>query len=421
MIDVELLVVHAAELVTCAGPAGGLRAPRARELAVLVDGAVAVDGGRIVEVGTSDELLSRFAARTVLDATGRLVSPGLVDPHTHLVHGGSRDQEWEHRVTETPWRGAERGIASTVRATREASSADLLERAHRDLDVMLRHGTTTIEAKTGYGLDRETELRLLDVMVALDHPIEVSPTFLGAHVVPPDYADRREDYVDLVIALLPEARSRAEWCDVWCDPIAFTASEARRILAVASDLGFGVRMHADQTGLAGGVPLAVELGAASVDHLDHASDDDLAVLGGSDTVAVLLPGCTLHLFDTCTRDWPTWAGRIGRSGAVVALSTDYNPGSCPMPSMQTAMGLASRLYRMSAAEIWHAVTLNAAAALRRGDQIGSIEMGKQADLVVWSVPSHTMVMNRFGTNLADIVVKAGSVVVRDGERVRPAT
>ena len=190
------------------------------------------------------------------------------------------------------------------------------------------------------------------------------------------------------------------------------------MLTAALELGFGLRVHADQTGPAGGVGLAVELGAASADHLDHATDADLVALGASDTVAVLLPGCTLHLFDTCVRDWPAWAARIRASGAVVAVSTDYNPGSCPMPSLQTAMGLASRLYRMSAAEVWHAVTLNAAAALRRGDRVGSIEIGKQADLVVWTVPSHEMVINRFGTNLVDTVIKAGRVVVQSGVRVR---
>ena len=417
MSTVDLLVVHAAELVTCAGPSGGVRGAAARTLELITDGAVAVIGDRIVDVGRTDELLARHDPTTTIDATGCLVSPGLVDPHTHLVHGGTRHDEWEARVTGATWHGPERGIASTVRATRETSSVELLAKARRDLDIVLAHGTTTLEAKSGYGLDRETELRLLRVVAELDHPVEVSPTFLGAHVVPAEYAERRDEYVGLVVALLDDARPLAESCDVWCDPTAFSSAEARRVLRRAAELGFTVRVHADQTGPAGGVGLALEFRAASVDHLDHATDEDLAALGRSDTVAVLLPGCTLHLLDTCGRDWAAWAARIASADAVVALSTDFNPGSCPMPSLQTIMGLAARLYRMSAAEIWHGVTLNAAAALRRGDRVGSIEVGKQADLVVWSVPSHRLVINRFGTNLVDTVVKRGRVVVHRGSRL----
>jgi imidazolonepropionase len=412
VIDVDLVVRGASELLTCHGPPTGVRRPVAME--VIADGAVAVRDGTVVAVGPTADIDARYRAPATIDATGRLVTPGLVDPHTHLVHAGSRHHEWEHRVAGTPWTARPAGIASTVAATRAATDGELTARAVADLDVALAHGTTTLEAKSGYGLDRDTEMRLLHIAARLDHSVEVVPTFLGAHVVPPEMADRREEYVQRVIEMLPDARPLAAWCDVWCDPAAFSAAEAGRILAAARDAGFGIRVHADQTGWAGGTGLAVRAGAASVDHLDEASDADLALLGPSDTVAVLLPGCTLHLLQAADRDWPAWARRVMDSGAVVALSTDYNPGSCPTLSMPMVMALAARLYRLRTAEIWYGATLNAAAALRRADRVGSLAPGQQADLVLWSVPEHGMVVHRFGTNLVDTVVKRGRVVVSGG-------
>jgi imidazolonepropionase len=416
VIDVDLVVRSAHELLTCHGPPTGVRRPIAVE--VIPDGAVAVRDGSIVAVGPTADIDARYRAASTIDAAGRLLTPGLVDPHTHLVHAGSRHREWEHRVAGIPWVGRPAGIASTVVATRAATDDELTAHALADLDVALAHGTTTLEAKSGYGLDHDTELRLLRIATHLHHPVEVIPTFLGAHVVPPEMADRRDEYVRQVIGMLPEARPLTEWCDVWCDPAAFSADETQRILAAARAAGFGCRVHADQTGYAGGTGLAVRAGAASVDHLDEVSDTDLELLGRSDTVAVLLPGCTLHLLQAGDRDWPAWARRVVDSGAVVALSTDYNPGSCPTLSVPTVMGLAARLYRMRTTEVWYGATLNAAAALRRADRIGSLAPGKQADLVLWSVPEHGMVVHRFGTNLVDTVVKRGQVVVSAGAVVR---
>lgn len=412
MIDVDLVVRGAHELLTCAGPATGMRRPVALE--VIEHGAVAVHDGTIVAVGPTTDIDARYRAASTVDATGRLVTPGLVDPHTHLVHAGSRHHEWEHRVAGTPWTGRPSGIAATVAATRAATDDELTAHALADLDVALAHGTTTLEAKSGYGLDRDTEARLVRIAAHLDHAVEVVPTFLGAHVVPPEMAERRDEYVQQVIEMLPEVRPLTQWCDVWCDPVAFTPGEAERILAAARSAGLGCRVHADQTGWVGATGLAVHLGAASVDHLDEVSDADLARLGPSDTVAVLLPGCTLHLLQAGERDWPAWTRRVVDSGAVVALSTDYNPGSCPTLSMPMIMALAARLYRMRTAEIWYAVTLNAAAALRRADRLGSLTPGAQADLVLWSVPEHGMVVHRFGANLVDTVVKRGRVVVSGG-------
>lgn len=415
MIEVDLLIVGAGELLTCPGPTIGVRQPSLVDLGIIHDGAIAIDRGQIVAVGHAPDVTGRFAAHSTVDAGGRLVTPGLVDPHTHLVHGGSRHEEWERKVTDEPLTGLVTGIASTRAATRATPSADLRADAMRNLDVALLHGTTTLEAKSGYGLTAAEELRLLDVMHELHHPIEIATTFLGAHVVPTEFADRRDDYVRLIIDMLPDVK--ADWFDVWCDPIAFTPAESRQLLAAATALSFGCRVHADQTGGVGGTGLAVEFGAASVDHLDEVSDADLLALGASDTVAVLLPGCTLHQFETTLRDWRAWSRRIIESNAVVALSTDFNPGTCPMLSLPVIMGLAARLYRMSAAEIWLGVTRNAAASLRRADRVGSLVVGHQADVVIWNVNDHRQVLNRFGYNLVDQVIKAGKPVVRASMRV----
>ncbi|MQA25184.1 MAG: imidazolonepropionase [Micromonosporaceae bacterium] len=417
---VELLVVHAAELVTCRAPGGRARGEALDRLEVIRDGALAIRGERIVAVGPTAELAAHYTASTVLDATGRLVSPGFVDAHTHLVHAGSRHDEWQDLVRERPVAGIDAGIRRTLRATRAASSAELRSRALADLDVMLRHGATTVEAKSGYGLDHETELRMLSVAAALDHPVEVVPTYLGAHVLPPEYADDRAGYVDLVISLLPAARRYAAYCDIACDPISFTAAECEQIAAAAVEHGFRLRVHADQTGDASGTALAVRFGASSTDHLDEATPDAIAALAGSDTVGVLFPGVTLHMLETVPgsarpplrSNRPAWARRLVDSGATLALSTDYNPGTSPTPSMQTVMQLAARLYRLSYAEIWHMCTINAAAALDRSAEIGSLEPGKRADVVIWSVPEHGVVIHRFGANLVDTVIVRGQTTVQ---------
>jgi imidazolonepropionase len=395
---------------------------------LIADGAVAVDAGRIVAVGDSTALLDRYDGERVVDASGRLVTPGLVDPHTHLVHGGTRHEQWGRSILGLPTDSLRDGIGDTVRKTREASSEEL----HRDLlgrlDAMLAHGTTTVETKSGYGLSAPAERRLLDVVDSVRHPVEVVSTYLGAHVMPPDFADRREAYVDQVVAQLPEARRFAEFCDICCDPVGFTPDECRRISAAAQALGFKIRVHGDQNGPAGGAEFAVEVGASSVDHLEYVSDRAIAMLRDCATAAVLLPGVTYHLMDLVpTPGDPTWSRpkhpdlavkfrRLVDSGALVALATDYNPGTSPTLSMQMIMQLAARLYRLTYGEIWHLSTINAAASLDRHDQVGSLEVGKQADLVVWAVPSHELVINQFGVNLVHSVVKGGAVVHRRDER-----
>jgi imidazolonepropionase len=271
-------------------------------------------------------------------------------------------------------------------------------------------------------LDRDTELRLLRIAHGLRHPIDVVTTYLGAHVLPDEYAGDRAAYVALVIETLPEAATLAEYCDVACDPVSFTVAECRSIAAAAVQHGMRLRFHADQTGHAGGIQLAAELGASSADHLEHATADDIRSLAASRTIGVLLPGVTHHMLEMTPRVsddhleeaaypfMPLLARHLVAGGARLALATDYNPGTCPTLSMQTIMQLAARLYRLSYAEIWHMSTINAAAALDRGHDRGSLEPGKRADLVIWRVPHHGMVINRFGTNLVHTVIKDGRPV-----------
>lgn len=424
---VDLLVIGAGELLTCDGVRRGAALDR---LDVLHDAAMAISDGCIVAVGPTAALTADYASTNVVDAAGMLVTPSFVDAHTHLVHAGSRHAEWEARATGVPRHGIDGGIRWSIARTRAAADDALRAEALVNLDQALEHGTTVLEAKSGYGLDRETELRLLHIASTLDHPVEVVPTYLGAHVVPPEFADDREGYVQLVIGMLPRVASVARYCDVWVDPIAFSIDEARRICAAARAVGMGIRLHADQTGPAGGTGLAAELGASSADHLECASEADLAALAASDTVAIVLPAVSFHMTEQIPRlvdgvpgppereHLPAWCRRIIDSGALVALATDYNPGTCPTISMQMVMQTAARIYRMSYAEIWNAATVNAAQALDRADRSGSLVAGHDADFIIWTVPEHGMVVNRFGSNLVDRVFSRGRCVVSAGRRVR---
>jgi imidazolonepropionase len=425
--NADLLVLHAAELLTCRGPEQGVRGDELQKVEAIRDGAVAVLDGRIVGVGGSAEIQQRFAAQEVIDASGRLVSPGLVDPHSHLLYGGTRHEEYEAKVTQrAPATRLDGGIRYTVRKTREASDRALVEQALADLDVMALHGTTTLEAKTGYGLERGEELRLLRLTAGLEHAVQVIPTFLALHVLPAEYAERRGRYVDEAIEALGDAHRLAPYCDVSCDPICFTYDECLKVGEAARALGMRIRVHADQFGDARGGLLAARLQASGADHLDYTSDEGLRAMAEAGTVATLLPGVTLHLCEMTPSVssaglgaaekpfMPLVARRAVAAGGVVALSTDYNPGSCPTPSMQMVMQLAARLFRLGYAEIWNMCTLNAARSLDCSHDRGSLETGKRADIVIWNVPSHGMVINRFGVNLAHTVISRGRVLVKDG-------
>ncbi|HEY0879744.1 MAG TPA: imidazolonepropionase [Zeimonas sp.] len=431
--NANLLIVHAAELLTCAGPREGLRGAALDHVQLVADGALAIVDGRIDAVGATDSILAQYEAPTVIDASGRLVSPAFVDPHSHLLHGGSRHEEYDAKVTQRGDVRLDGGIRYTVRRTREASDDELLARARVDLDAMLLHGTTTLEAKTGYGLDRENELRLLRLTAGLRHAVDVVPTYLPLHVLPDGYESRRADYIGEVLAALPDAAPLAAYCDVSCDPLFFDFDECLAVGEAARALGMRIRVHADQNGDARGALLAARLRASAADHLDYASDDGLRAMAAAGTVATLLPGVTLHMCEMTPRFegarlgdaekpfMPLQARRVIESGATVALSTDYNPGSCPTPSMQTVMQLASRLYRLGYAQIWNMCTLNAACALDLSHDRGSLEVGKRADVLIWSVPSHGLAINRFGVNQVDTVLVRGRVVVRDGRLLSSST
>jgi imidazolonepropionase len=425
---IDLLITNAGELITCRTDTGGAIGAALENLDIIAGGAVAIDGDRIVEVGQTSDLVNRHSARQVLDAGGMLVSPGLVDPHSHLLYGGSRHHEYETLITGKvdPEKRLEGGIRYTVSMTRQATAEALHKDALANLDVMLSHGTTTLEAKTGYGLDRDTELRMMQVMQNLQHPIELVPTYLGAHVVPEEYQDNRGAYVDLVVDMMREAQPYVEYVDIACDPIGFTVEECERMGAEAAALGFRLRVHADQTGLSEGSELAARLGASSADHLDYISDAGIRAMAESGTVGVLLPGVTFHMMEMVPKleaghltpaakpHWPELVRRMIEGGMRLALSADYNPGSSPTQSMQMVMQLAARLYRLSYTEIWHMSTINAAHALDRGEDRGSLEVGKRADILIWRLPEYGMIINRFGVNQVDTVVKDGQVVVEKG-------
>lgn len=425
--NADLLVLHAGELLTCRGPQEGLRGDALREVHLIPDGALAIGGGRLLAVGTSAEVAAAWSAPTVLDASGRLVSPGFVDPHSHLMHGGTRHEEYEAKVTQrAPARRLDGGIRFTVARTRETSDTALVKQAMADLDTMLLHGTTTLEAKTGYALEREGELRLLRLTAGLRHAVEVVTTFLPLHVLPEGYEERRGEYIDGAVASLEGVKGLAKYCDVSCDPLCFTYDECVRVGEAARALGMKIRVHADQHGDARGGQLAAALAASGADHLDYTSDEGFRAMAAAGTVATFLPGVTLHLCEMTPRFvggalgaaekpfLPAVVRRALDAGVVAALSTDYNPGSCPTPSMQMVMALAARLFRLGYAEIWNMCTLNAARALDLSHDRGSLEPGKRADVVIWNVANHGMVINRFGVNMVDTVIANGSIAVRHG-------
>ena len=433
-----LLVQGAAEVVTMAG--GLRRGPAQDDTATLeavdADGPNGADGpvvacwdGRIVAVGSRSAVeqdlegqglpLERFAR---LDADGGTVTPGLIDAHTHLLFGGSREGELLLRQRGAGYLQileAGGGILSTVEATRAADEETLRAHGQRWLREMLSHGTTTIEAKSGYGLDLATELRLLEVAFRLgrEGPVEVLPTYLGAHAVPPEFRSRPDGTEAYVRHVLEEqlpgvaAQGRARFCDVFCEDGVFTADQSRRILTAAAALGLASRLHADELHPSGGAELAAELGALSADHLAAPSEagiEALAEAAGSahPVVATLLPATTWFLMSGHYAP----ARRLIEAGVPVALATDFNPGTSPTTSLPLVMTVACLALKLTPAEALAAVTINAAHALGLGDEIGSIEPGKQADLVVWRVPTSTQIPYWPGADLVQAVVKRGRVV-----------
>lgn len=375
--------------------------------------AVLCDGGVIKAVYENGALPEVGADTQTIDAQGRLVTPGLIDAHTHLVFGGWRQNEIPLKLKGAGYLDILRaggGILSTVRATREASGEELFEKSRAFLDELMAQGVTTAELKSGYGLDKETELKQLRVIKRLNeaHPMDAVATYLGAHAIPEEYALRSGEYIDFIISdMLPEIKRRglAEFCDVFLETGVFGVEESRRLLTAAREMGFGLKIHADEIDELGGSLLAGELGAVSAEHLIATGERGMEALARGGVTAVLLPCTSLYLNKSFAR-----ARDMIARGIPVAVATDFNPGSCPSLNIGLCMTMAYLKYRMTPEEILSSVTINAACAVNRGGSIGTIEPGKKADMVIWNAEDMEMLCYRMGSNLAGTVIKHGAIV-----------
>lgn len=409
---VRLLVNNIGMLATPLGKTAK-RGAEQGDILILKDAYVAVgDDGSILAVGSGEAPAAYRQAEKVVDAEKCLVTPGLVDAHTHLVFGGWREHELALKLHGVPYleilaQGG--GILSTVRMTREASAEELEDKTAKALSMMLSLGTTTCEAKSGYGLNLETELKQLEVIRKLGEtqPVELSATFLGAHALPEEYKENRSAYVRLLCEeMIPRVAEEklAQFCDVFCETGVFTAEETRQILEAGLRYGLLPKVHADEIDPIGGSQLAGELHAVSAEHLICTPDEGIASMAEGGTIAVLLPATSFYLDKTFAR-----ARDMMAAGVPVAVATDFNPGSCPNLSLPMAMNLACYKYRMTPEEVLTAVTLNGAAAIRRAEEVGSLEEGKQGDLVIWDAPNLDFLFYRFGNSLVKQVVKKGKL------------
>jgi imidazolonepropionase len=400
-------------LLTLRGDSGPRRGAALRELGIVPNGAVLIKDGVIVDAGPARRIEKLPAARRAreIDAAGRVVMPGFVDSHTHLVFGRPRLVDYEMRLAGASYAEiatAGGGILSSVEAVRGMSAAQLETQARASLAAIARHGTTTIEAKSGYALDEAGELKTLRVLAKLNgDPLDIVPTYLGAHILPPEYRGTADAYIDwMAAAMMPQIRRRklARLVDVYCDQGAFTLDQSRRYLEHARRLGFGLKIHAEQFARTGAARMAVELEAASADHLEQASEEDIRALAQSNTIATLLPGSVFHLG---LRTYAP-ARALIEAGAAVALATDFNPGTSPTCSMQMVLSLACTEMRMSPAEAIAAATINGAHALRLADRLGSLEPTKQADLLILNVQDYRELPYYFGTNNVKVTIKRGA-------------
>jgi imidazolonepropionase len=414
----SLLITGASQLLTLRG-SGPRRGNSLSNLGLVKDGAVLVRDGVIAAMGTQAqvEALPEARAGKKLDLGGRVALPGFVDSHTHLVHAASRAEEYEAKIAGASYEEIARkggGILNSVKQLRAATAKELKKRALAALQQFAAYGSTTIEAKSGYGLELASELKILRLHkeLANEQPLEIVSTFLGAHVVPEEYrkkADGRKRYIKLLEEnLLPEIGEGrlAEFCDVFCDRGAFSVEESKRVLQAGRQWGLTPRMHAEQLSRTGATRLAILLRAASCDHLEQVNQGDIRALGKSETVATLLPGCDFHLG---LKQYAP-ARKLIEAGAIVSLATDYNPGTSPTLSMPMILSLACTQLRMTPAEAITAATINAAYALRREKRIGSLEVGKQADIAVFEVADYREIPYYFGVNYCWMTLKRGRVI-----------
>ena len=418
--NADLIITNIGQLVTCASAGKPKRGSEMRHIGSIEDGAVAIAGGKFIAIGRHDEISSQFIAAETIDAGGKAVCPGFVDPHTHIVFAGDRLDEFELKIQGADYleilkKGG--GIISTVRKTREASFEELVEKSGKLLDKMLACGTTTAEIKTGYGLDTQTELKMLRVIEELDrtHAIDIVPTFLAAHAIPPEFKGDGDGYVDLICSeMLPSAW---EWfqashfasngvpffADVFCERNAFDLNQSRRVLETAASLGFRLKAHVDQFTSLGGSGLGIAAGATSIDHLDTISNADIEKLAMSDTIGIVIP--TENFNAGRTQFAP--ARHLIDGGCSIAISTDFNPGSAPCPSQPMAMAIACRYQKLLPSETLSAATVNAAFAAGLGSSVGSIEPGKLADVLFLDTHDYRLAAYEFGGNLIAGVMKRG--------------
>lgn len=405
----DLLVHNIGQLILPSGTEEPLKGEEMKKLNILEDAALGIKDGKVAWHGSNNAAGSLKTTERV-DALGKVVSPGLVDPHTHLVFGGSRENELSLKQAGVPYleilaQGG--GILSTVASTKQASEDELIEKASFHLERMISHGVTTMEAKSGYGLDEGTELKQLRVIQKLKekYPISIVSTFLGAHAVPTGYKGREDEFLEEMEELLEIIKkdNLAQFVDIFCETGVFTIEQSRKFLQKAKDKGFGLKIHADEIDPLGGTELAVSLGASSADHLVAASDEGIKQLSEGNTVAVLLPGTTFYL----GKDHYARARKMIDEGAAVALATDFNPGSCVTENLQMIMSLAALKLKMSSEEIWNAVTVNAAHAIGKGAEAGTLELGRSADFVLWDVPNYQYIPYHFGVNHTHSVYLSG--------------
>ncbi|ADC51367.1 imidazolonepropionase [Alkalihalophilus pseudofirmus OF4] len=420
-----IFIRHANEVITLKGGSDApLTKERMEELHIIKGGSVWIEDGNIHAVGTDEEILADYQNRLdeaeVIDARGKVVAPGFVDPHTHLVFAGSRENEFNMRLEGSSYMeimNAGGGIHATTRATREAGQEQLFTESKRRLDKFLMHGVTTVEAKSGYGLSLEHEMKQLEVAKKLNnsHCIDIVSTFMGAHAVPGDYKENPDQFVDIVInEMIPKVAEAglAEFNDVFCEHGVFTPEQSKRILEAGLKHGLKPKIHADEIEPYGGAETAAEVGAVSADHLLKASDEGMKMMADKGVIGVLLPGTAFFLMADSAN-----GRKMIDTGVPVALSTDCNPGSSPTVSLPLIMNLGCLKMGMTPAEVITATTINAAHAINRGHEVGSIEVGKKADVVILDVPNYMQLQYHYGVNHTETVIKGGKVVVNGGRLV----
>lgn len=410
----DLIIKHAKQIITLAGEKGPRTGKEMANLGIIEDGAVAVKDSLILEVGKNDEILDKYKTENVIDACNKVVMPGFVDSHTHPVFYATREHEFEMRIkgkTYVEISKAGGGIRSSISGVRNASEEVLFELSKKRIKRIISNGTTTLEAKSGYGLSTESELKMLRVINRLNKelPIDIVPTFMGAHEFPPEYKEDKHEYIRILKEeMLPKVAESglARYCDIFTEDHVYNIEQSRDILNHAKQLGLGLRMHADEIEPIGGAELAAELGVVSADHLGAASDAGIQALAQANVIATLLPGT---IFSLGMKSYAR-AREMIESGVAVALATDYNPGSCNCDSMQFVITLACLQMKMTPAEAISAATINAAYALEMGDKIGSLEQGKQADILVMDMPNYQFLPYHFGSNIVETVIKKGKII-----------